>query len=69
MSPQEELELQQYLQAIGKILVKNTPKEQLQDFESIELAIREHLLTNVSPTIASIFLTRRPEQLLEEKEK
>jgi hypothetical protein len=43
MSPQEEQELQQYLQLIGKILVKNTPEEQLQDFEGIELAIREHL--------------------------
>jgi hypothetical protein len=69
MSPQEKQELQQYLQLIGKILVKNTPEEQLQDFESIELAIREHLLTNVSPIIASIFLTKRQEQLLEKKEK
>jgi DNA-binding IclR family transcriptional regulator len=35
MSPQEKQELQQYLSAIGKILVKNTPEEQLQNFSSL----------------------------------
>jgi hypothetical protein len=37
MNIQEQQELQQHLQAISKLLLKNTPKEQLKDFESIEL--------------------------------
>ncbi|MCZ8055799.1 MAG: hypothetical protein O9329_13810 [Microcystis sp. LE19-12.2C] len=35
MNAQEELQLQEHLQAIGKILVRNTPQEQLKDFEAI----------------------------------
>jgi hypothetical protein len=51
MSPEERQELEQHLNAIAKILYQNTDPSQLQDFESIELAAREHLLTEVSPKI------------------
>ena len=40
MNAQEELQLQEHLQALGKILVRNTPQEQLKDFEAIELAVK-----------------------------
>jgi hypothetical protein len=68
MNTQEQQELQQHLQAISKLLVKNTPKEQLKDLESIELAIREHILTTVSPAISSVFFQKLQEQLLVERE-
>jgi len=69
MNAQEELQLQEHLQAIGKILVRNTPQEQLKDFEAIELAVREHLLTTVSPAISSIFWPKLREQRQVEPEK
>jgi hypothetical protein len=68
MNIQEQQELQQHLQAISKLLVKNTPKEHLKDFESIELAVREHILTTVSPAISGIFLQKLQEQILVERE-
>ncbi|ELP56650.1 hypothetical protein O53_1259 [Microcystis aeruginosa TAIHU98] len=69
MNAQEELQLQEHLQAIGKILARNTPQEQWKDFEAIELAVREHLLTTVSPAISSIFWTKLREQRQLEPEK
>jgi hypothetical protein len=55
MSPEERQELEQHLNAIAKILSQNTDPSQLQDFESIELAAREHLLIEVSPKIGEFF--------------
>ena len=39
------------MQAAAAILLENTPKEQLKDFASIELAVRDHVLTQVAPEI------------------
>ena len=36
------------------ILLNNTPKEELQSFNSIELAVREHLLKEVVPEIHNV---------------
>jgi hypothetical protein len=58
MSPEERQELEQHLNAIAKILYQNTDPSQLQDFESIEMAAREHLLIEVSPKIGEFFLTQ-----------
>jgi hypothetical protein len=61
MTPEEKQKLNEHLKGISEILVNNTPKEDLKDFESIELAIRDHLLSSVSPTIGSFFLKQRQE--------
>jgi hypothetical protein len=55
MTPEEQQKLDEHLKVISEILVNNTPKENLKDFESIELAVREHMLSSVSPTIGSFF--------------
>lgn len=55
MTPEESQSLQEHLQAAAAILVKNTPKEQLKDFASIELAVREHVIKEVAPAIGNFF--------------
>lgn len=55
MTPEEKKSLQEHLKAAAAILVKNTPKEQLKDFASIELAVRDHVLKEVAPEIGNFF--------------
>jgi len=43
------------LQGVARILFKNTPEEQLKDFGSIELAVRDHVLKEVAPKIGIFF--------------
>ena len=62
MTPEEKQKLDEHLKSISEILVNNTPKESLKDFESIELAVRDHMLSSVSPTIGSFFLKQRQER-------
>ena len=62
MTPEETKELQAHLQAAAAILFKNTPAEQLQDFESIERCVRDHLLEQVSPQIGNFFTQRHGNQ-------
>ena len=62
MNSEEKQKLDEHLKAIAEILVNNTPKENLKNFESIELAVREHMLTEVSPSIGNFFLKEQQEQ-------
>jgi hypothetical protein len=55
MTEAESKQLKEYWQAAAKILCKDTPKEQLRDFSGIELAVREHILTEVAPEIGNFF--------------
>lgn len=55
MTNEERHILQEHLQAAAAILLKNTPKEELKDFASIELAVRDHMLKSVAPEIGKIF--------------
>lgn len=59
MTPAETQELKKCLETASAILFKNTPIEQLQDFASIELAVRDHILQEVAPQIGFFF---EPEQ-------
>jgi Trp operon repressor len=68
-TPEEQEKLKKHIRSISEILVKNTPQEKLKDFESIELAIRDHILKEVSPEIGSFFLSVQQEQEQEELEK
>lgn len=55
MTTEDSKLLQQHLKAAAAILLKNTPKEQLQDFTGIELAVRNHILSEVAPEIGNFF--------------
>ena len=55
MTPEESKVLKNHLKAAAAILLNNTPKEDLQSFNSIELAVREHLLKEVAPEIGNFF--------------
>jgi hypothetical protein len=55
MTPKERQEIEAHLNAVAKILYKNTNPEQLKDFESIELVAREHLLTEIAPKLGEFF--------------
>ena len=68
MTPEEQQKIKINLQEIAKILYKNTPVDNLQSFESVELSVREHLIETVAPEISSFFLTRRAEKVRGEKE-
>lgn len=68
MTPEEQQKIKINLQEIAEILYKNTPVDNLQSFESVELSVREHLIETVAPEISVFFLTRRVEKVLGEKE-
>lgn len=68
MTPEEQQKIKINLQEIAEILDKNTPVDNLQSFESVELSVREHLIETVAPEISVFFLTRRVEKVLGEKE-
>ena len=55
MTPEESKVLKDHLKAAAAILLNNTPKEELQSFNSIELAVRKHLLKEVAPEIGNFF--------------
>lgn len=69
MNLEEKESLEKHLREIAVILFKNTPPSSLEDFESIEVAVREHLLTEVGPVIGSFFVKRQAELEREESEK
>ncbi len=68
MTPEEQQKLKINLQEIAEILYKNTPVDNLQSFESVELSVREHLIETVAPEISGFFFTPRGEKVRVEKE-
>jgi hypothetical protein len=67
MTPEEIQEVQKCLETVSAILFKNTPKEQLQDFASIELAVRDHILQEVAPQIGFFFEQKQQHKSRKEK--
>jgi hypothetical protein len=55
MTPEEQQKIKINLQEIAEILYKNTPVDNLQSFESVELSVREHLIETVAPEISGFF--------------
>ena len=55
MRPEEQEIIERKLEEIAEILYKNTPEEELDTFETIELSVREHLLTTVAAKIGEFF--------------
>ena len=69
MNREEQEQLQHHLKEAAKILFENTPSEQVQDFDSIEMTVRKHILDTVAPDIASFFLQNRQGRRLEKPER
>jgi hypothetical protein len=55
MTPEDAQKLKHHLTEVARVLQKNTPEAQMQDFESIELALRDHMVKTVGPTIGEFF--------------
>jgi hypothetical protein len=69
MTPEEQTIVDQKLKEVAEILYNNTPDEELNTFETIELSVRDHLLKTVAPTIGEFFSIQQQEQVQEEAEK
>jgi len=55
MTSKEKYELKKYLQAAAAIIYANTPIDRLQDFESLELELRDQLQAHVQPVFGDFF--------------
>jgi|GEM_PF-1538751 len=55
MTLEESKILKEHLKAAAAILLSNTQKEELKNFASIGLAVRNHLLNEVAPEIGNFF--------------
>ena len=51
MTPEEKQELDKHINAIGKILYKQTQPEQVKTLARIEETVREQVLEYISPQI------------------
>ena len=51
MTPEEKKELTEHINAIGKILYKQTKPEQVETLARIEETVREQVLEHISPQI------------------
>jgi hypothetical protein len=69
MTPEEQVIVQQKLREVASILYRNTPSQELETFETVELSVREHLLETVAPEIGEFFLAQQEEQIQEEGDK
>jgi hypothetical protein len=67
MNSKDRYELKKHLRAAAAILYNNTPSDQLQDFESLELALRDQLQAHVQPVFGDFFWKLVQEQQQEEK--
>lgn len=63
MTPEQEQELQEHIQAIAKILYEDTTPEKLKSLAGIEEAVRSQMHKHVMPKVG-VFLSKR----LQEKE-
>jgi len=55
MDSAKKRKLKYHLKEVAKILKKETPESELQDFESIELAARKYMVETVGPEIGEFF--------------
>lgn len=55
MTPEDEKQLKAHLKAVVAILYKNTASSALKSFEGIKKSLREQILKEVEPKLASFF--------------
>lgn len=58
MTPEQEQELQEHIQAIAKILYEDTTPEKLTSLAGIEEAVRSQMHKHVMPKVG-VFLSKR----------
>lgn len=58
MDAQDKHRLQVCVEEISAILYRNSPPENLTTLEGIELAVRDHMLTHISPKVG-FFLSQQ----------
>ena len=68
MTPEEQQKIKINIQEIADILYKNTPLDNLESFESVELSVRKHLMETITPKISNFFSTQQVERVRGEKE-
>lgn len=61
MTPEDSQRLEACLQEAAEILYRNTPTEEITNFESLEKALRTKMLEQVSPKIA-VFLSNKSQE-------
>jgi hypothetical protein len=55
MNSEDRKKIDTCLQELAEILYRNTPAEELADFEGIEKAVRNHMLETVGPNIGFFY--------------
>lgn len=68
MTPAEKKELTKHVNAIAKILYKQTSPEQVETLAKIEETVREQTLQYISPQIGFFLSNKEQEQHQEEPE-
>jgi hypothetical protein len=66
LESEDQERLEASVQEIAEILYRNTPPSELQDLDSIEQAVRRHMLTEVSPRVG-VFLSKQRRGLKQAK--
>jgi hypothetical protein len=61
MTPSDQQQLKAYLEGAAEILYRNTDPTELKTFESIEKALRQKILEEVSPELGSFFFQKYQE--------
>ena len=62
MTPEEEKELTEHIDAIAKILYRQAQPEQVETLTKIEETVRKQTLQHVSPRIGFFLSSKRQEQ-------
>ncbi|GCL56660.1 hypothetical protein NIES3806_40240 [Microcystis aeruginosa NIES-3806] len=62
MTPEQQQELNQHIQAIAKILHQEAEAEKIQTLEGIETTIREQTLKYITPKLG-FFLSQKRQEL------
>ena len=63
MTPEEKKELNEHINAIGKILYKQTKPEQVETLAKIEETVREQILEHISPQVGIFLYSKEQEQM------
>ena len=67
MTLEESKILKEHLKVAAMILLSNTPKEELKNFASIELAVSDHLLNEVAREIENFFKRQQQDNYGQER--
>lgn len=63
MTPEEEKELREHVEAIGKILYRQAKPEQVETLAGIEETVREQIIEHISPQIGIFLSNKEQEQM------